>query len=302
MRTHPLIECVPNVSEGQDQAVIAALAGAVDGCKGVALLHVDSDPDHHRSVISFAGKPEAVAKGAFALAQAALERIDLRQHQGVHPRMGALDVLPFVPLHGATMAQCVDLAQAVGQRIGEELEVPVYLYGAAARTEARRNLAHIRRGQFEGFFEKIKDPEWLPDFGPQRVHPSGGVCAVGARPVLIAFNVTLDTADVEVAKRIAQQVRESSGGLLAVKALGFALKSRGLVQVSMNLTDHTRTPLVEVFERIVAQAAHSGVRVVDSEIVGLVPLQALAEAARFYLKLGTFSHEQVLEERLFEAF
>jgi len=302
MRSLSLIECVPNVSEGQDQAVIDTLANAVSGCEGVALLHVDSDPDHHRSVISFAGEPEAVANAAFALAQAALEHIDLRQHQGVHPRMGALDVLPFVPLDGATMAQCVALARCVGQRIGDALQLPVYLYGTAASDESRRNLAHIRQGQFEGFFEKIKDPAWIPDFGPHCIHPSAGVCAVGARPALIAFNGTLDTEEVEVAKRIARQIRESSGGLPAVKALGFALRSRGLVQVSMNLTDYGRTSLFEVFERIAEQAARSGVRVLDSEIVGLTPLRALADAARYYLKLKTFSHEQVLEERIFKAF
>jgi len=302
MRSQPLIECVPNVSEGQNQTVIDALADVVAGCAGVALLHVDSDPDHHRSVLSFAGEPDAVAQGAFALAEAALKQIDLRQHRGVHPRMGALDVLPFVPLDGATMDQCVALSQTVGQRIGDALQLPVYLYGAAASTPARRNLAHIRGGQFEGFFEKIKDPAWAPDFGPQRVHPSAGVCAVGARLALIAFNVTLGTDDVRVAQQIARQVRESSGGLAAVKALGFALKSRGIVQVSMNLTDYGRTSLFEAFERVAECAEQSGVQVLDSEIVGLVPLRALADTARFYLRLETFSHEQVLEEKVFKAF
>lgn len=297
-----LVECVPNVSEGRDPEKIEQLAQAVRQIEGVALLDVDADADHHRSVITFAGAPEAALEAACALAARAVALIDLNEHRGEHPRMGALDVLPFVPLRGMSLEACVELARRAGERIARELNVPVYLYEAAATRPERENLARIRQGQFEGFFEKIQRPEWAPDFGPTRVHPTAGVTAVGARPPLIAFNVNLNTSDLEIARRIAQAVRHSSGGLRYVKALGFALEERGIVQVSMNMTHYERTPLFRALELIRREADRYGVAVVGSEIVGLVPQAALLEAAAFYLQLEAFDPDQVLEERLQRAF
>lgn len=297
-----VIECVPNVSEGRDEATLDYIAGAVCARDGVALLDVDRDADHHRAVITFAGAPEPVAEAAYELARRAVERIDLTAHRGEHPRMGALDVLPFVPLKGASIDDCVSLAQRVGERIATELSVPVYLYEAAATRPERANLAVIRKGQFEGFAEKIQQPDWAPDCGERRVHPTAGVTAVGARPPLIAFNVDLGTDELEVAKRIAQAVRHSSGGLRHVKALGFALEARGIVQVSMNMTDFSATPLCRALELIRREAAGHGVSILNSEIVGLVPQAALLDAAAYYLQLAGFQRDQVLEERLAQAF
>jgi len=296
-----LVECVPNISEGRDAEVIRRVAQAAARGDGVTLLGVDSDPDHHRTVISFAGPPGAVAQAAFALAEQAVEHIDLGVHRGVHPRMGSLDVLPFVPLQGVTMADCVALARQVGERIARELRVPVYLYGEAARRKERRNLAEVRRGQFEGLADKMKRPQGAPDFGNPTVHPTAGATAVGARGPLIAFNVHLDTQDLGLAQQIAKTVRASSGGLPGVKALGFALPKRGCVQVSMNMTDYECTGLYEAFALIEQEAKRAGVAVFESEIVGLTPQQALLDSAQFYLKLNRFSQEQILEHALSEA-
>jgi len=294
------VECVPNISEGRDAGVVRDVAQAVR-VDGVALLGVDSDPDHHRTVISFAGSVEAVARAAFALAKQAVKRIDLNTHRGAHPRMGSLDVLPFVPLQGTTMDDCVALARQVGERIARELRVPVYLYGEAAVRPERRNLAAVRRGQFEGLTEKIKHPQWAPDFGDPVPHPTAGATAVGARAPLIAFNVNLDTEDLDLARQIAKKVRYSSGGLPCVKALGFALPQRACVQVSMNMTDYERTGLHGAFGLIEQEAARAGVGVLGSEIVGLTPQRALLDSAQFYLKLNGFSQGQILEHVLAEA-
>jgi glutamate formiminotransferase len=296
-----LIEAVPNISEGRDQEKIEAIAAQVKAVRGVALLDVDPDPDHNRTVITFVGPPEGVEEAAIRLVAKAVELIDLNKHHGEHPRMGAVDVLPFVPLREATMAECVELARRVGKRINEEFRIPVYLYAEAATRPERQDLANIRKGEFEGFPAKIQEPDWAPDFGERRVHPTAGVMAVGARPPLIAYNVNLGTSDLEVAKRIAQAVRGSSGGLRYVKALAFELKERGLVQVSMNMTDYRKTPLHRAFELIKREAARYGVPVVGSEIVGLVPQEALNMAAEYYLQLENFRPEMILEERIARA-
>jgi glutamate formiminotransferase len=296
-----LVECVPNVSEGRDREAIAAMAEAIRSVPNVFLLDVQSDPDHHRSVFTFVGEPEAVAEAVFRLFEAALPRIDLRRHRGEHPRMGAVDVVPFVPVRGVAMADCVELANKVGEEIWRRFRVPVYLYGEAATRPERADLSEIRKGEFEGFFEKIKDPKWHPDFGEPEVHPTAGVTAVGAREFLIAFNVNLGTSDLRVAKEIAKAVRFSSGGLRYVKALGMELKERGIVQVSMNLTNFRKTPLPRVLELVRREAARFGVPVVGTEIVGLIPEEALVQVAEYYLQLEKFSLGQVLERRIEEA-
>lgn len=293
-----LVECVPNVSEGRDKAAISAMAEAISSVPGVRLLDVHADPDHHRSVFTFVGEPEGVAQAVYRLFEAALPRIDLRTHRGQHPRMGAVDVVPFVPVRGVTMADCVALARTVGKEIWERFRVPVYLYAAAATRPEREDLAEIRRGEFEGFFEKIQDPAWIPDFGEPTVHPTAGVTAVGAREFLIAFNVNLGTKDLRIAKEIAKAVRFSSGGLRYVKALGVELKDRGIVQVTMNLTNFRKTPIPRVLELVRREAQRFGVPVVGTEIVGLIPEEALVQVAQYYLQLENFSSDQILERRL----
>jgi len=297
-----LVECVPNVSEGRDKAAIEAMAEAIRSIPTVRLLDVQSDPDHHRSVFTFVGEPEGVAEAVQRLFEAALPRIDLRRHCGEHPRMGAVDVVPFIPVRGVTMADCVALARKVGAEIWQNFRVPVYLYAEAATKPEREDLSEIRKGEFEGFFEKIKDPKWHPDFGEPIVHPTAGVTAVGAREFLIAFNVNLGTSDLRVAKEIAKAVRFSSGGLRYVKALGMELKERGIVQVSMNLTNFRKTPIPRVLELVRREAQRFGVPVVETEIVGLIPEEALVQVAEYYLQLGRFSLGQILERRVEEAF
>lgn len=296
-----LVECVPNVSEGRDPESIRAMAEAIRTVSAVRLLDVQSDPDHNRTVFTLIGSPEGVAEAVIRLFESALPRIDLRRHRGQHPRMGAVDVVPFVPIRGVTMADCLALAKMVGEQVWERFRVPVYLYAEAATRPERQDLAQIRKGGFEGFFQKIKDPIWAPDFGEPVVHPTAGVTAVGAREFLIAFNVNLGTTDVRVAKEIAKAVRGSSGGLRFVKALGMEIKERGIVQVSMNLTNFRATPIARVLELVRREAAGFGVPVVGTEIVGLVPEEALYQAAQYYLGLQGFSTSQVLERRVEEA-
>ncbi|MFQ6089974.1 MAG: glutamate formimidoyltransferase [Candidatus Bipolaricaulia bacterium] len=295
-----LVEAVPNISEGRDERKIERIVAEVKAVEGVAFLDADPDPDHNRTVITFVGPPEAVEEAVLRLVERAVELIDLREHRGEHPRMGAVDVIPFVPIRGATMEECVELSRRVGQQIWAAFRVPVYLYERSATRPERRDLAKIRQGEFEGFSKKIQQPEWAPDFGEREVHPTAGVVAVGARPPLIAFNVNLGTQDLEAAKRIARAVRGSSGGLRYVKALGFEIEQRGIVQVSMNMTDYERTPLFRAFELIKREAARYGVPVVGSEIVGLVPQRALNMVAEFYLQLEGFEEEQILERRIAE--
>lgn len=297
-----LVECVPNISEGRDPEKIEKIVNQVKKVPGVVLLDVESDPDHNRSVITFVGSPDAVVEAAFRLTAEATRHIDLRTHRGEHPRIGATDVIPFVPVAGVSMEDCVKLAETLGQRIAQELHIPVYLYGEAARIPERKDLANIRRGEFEGLAKAIEeDPSRKPDFGPPRVHPTAGAVAVGARTFLIAYNVNLGTTDLNIAKAIARKVRARGGGLAAVKALGFDLKDRGMVQVSMNLVDFKKSPIYAAFELVRLYARRYGVPVVESEIVGLVPQRALNDVAEFYLQLAGFQPNQTIEARIQEA-
>ncbi len=296
-----IIECVPNVSEGRRPEVVRAIVDAVASTPGVHLLDWSSDASHNRSVITLAGDAAPLKTAVLTLFARCLETIDLRHHQGEHPRMGAVDVVPFVPIEGVTMDACVRLARETGEEVAARFGVPIFLYEEAASTAARRNLEDIRRGGFEGLAAKLADPEWQPDFGPSAPHASGGASVVGARMPLIAYNVNLATDRLDVAKKIAAAIRFSGGGLRFVKAMGIPLGERGIVQVSMNLTNFEKTPISRVFEIVKREAARYGVTVLESEIVGLVPSAALVAAAQWYLQLEGFSGEQVLETRLRSA-
>jgi glutamate formiminotransferase len=294
-----VIECVPNVSEGRDESVIAALAEVVRETPHVYLLNVHSDPDHNRSVFTYVSENRSALRDAtLALFELATNEIDLRHHTGAHPRSGAVDVIPFVPLEGSTMAECVELANEVGQVIAGRFTVPVYLYEEAARHDYRRDLPVIRSGGFEKFPQKIADSRWVPDYGPSTVHPTAGVAIVGARVPLIAFNVQLATDRLEVAQKVARAVRGISGGLRYVRALPIELKTRGIVQVSMNLLDYRRTPMQRAFDLVASEAEHYGVSVLSSEIVGLVPADALYQVAEWHLRIAGFRRDIVLEERI----
>jgi glutamate formiminotransferase / 5-formyltetrahydrofolate cyclo-ligase len=296
-----IIECIPNISEGQQLDVVAAIADGLQAIPGVRVLDVQSDAAHHRSVLTFAGDAQAVKQAVLELYGRAISAIDLRVHKGEHPRLGAVDVCPFVPIEGVTMADCVALAKEVGAEVAARFNLPVYLYEEAAVTPARRNLEDIRRGEFEGLPAKMQQPEWSPDFGPKAPHTSAGATVIGARMPLIAYNINLATDRLDVAKKIASAIRMSSGGFRYVKALGLALGERGVVQVSMNLTNYEKTPIFRVFEVVKREAARYGVNVLESEIVGLVPSAALTQAAAFYLQLEGFSSDQVLENKLRKA-
>jgi glutamate formiminotransferase len=296
-----IIEAVPNVSEGRRTDVVEEAVAALRRGPGVRVLDVQSDKDHNRSVLTVVGEEKGLAAAILGLFETALARIDLRSHEGEHPRLGAVDVVPFIPIEGVTMAECVGLAREVGKAAADRFGVPVYLYEEAASAPHRRNLEDVRRGQFEGLADKMKDPLWVPDFGPRAPHPSGGAAAIGARMPLIAYNINLGTADVEIAKRIAKAIRHSGGGYRFVKAMGVMLGERGLAQVSINMTDFKRTPLHRVFETVRAEAERHGVSVVGSEIVGLVPSEALVDAAGHFLRLEGFSSSQVLERKIRET-
>jgi glutamate formiminotransferase / 5-formyltetrahydrofolate cyclo-ligase len=293
-----IIECVPNVSEGRRPEIVRAIVESVAATPGVHLLDWSSDASHNRSVITLAGEGAPLKAAVLTLFERSLDAIDLRQHQGEHPRMGAVDVVPFVPIDGITMDGCVQLARQTGEEVAARFGVPVFLYEEAASSPARRNLEDVRRGEFEGLAAKMARPEWQPDFGPSAPHPSGGASVIGARMPLIAYNINLATDRLEVAKKIAAAVRFSSGGLRFVKAMGIPLEDRGIVQVSMNLTNFEKTPVSRVFEIVKREAARYGVPVLESEIVGLVPSAALVAAATWYLQLEGFSGAQVLEHRL----
>lgn len=298
IRMEPIVECVPNVSEGRRRSVIDAIADAVRKVPGVHLLDVEMDANHNRGVLTFVGKPSAVAEAAFRVAKAASELIDMNVHRGEHPRIGALDVLPFVPISSVSMEDCVRLARQTGERIATELGIPVYLYEAAATHPDRKSLPGLRKGEFEGLREEIRtNPDRAPDFGEAELHPTAGACVVGARPPLIAYNVNLRTTDVSVAKRIAKLVREKDGGLTAVRALGFELKNRGLVQVSMNLVNYKVTSIAKAFDAVSDHAQRVQIPVVGSEIVGLVPRDSLPENPVQRLKLEKFDPNQILENR-----
>lgn len=297
-----LVEVIPNFSEGRRDDVVSALADVFRRAQGVTLLDAESDASHNRSVLTAIGEPEAVSEAAFAAVRLAMERIDLNHHQGEHPRMGATDVVPFVPVTGVTMAEAVDLATTLAERIWRELAIPTFLYEEAAKNPGRRSLPAIRKGGFEGLRDgAIREPGREPDFGPTEVHPTAGVTAVGARKPLVAFNVNLKSTDMDLARTIAKAVRESSGGLKNVRAIAVDLTAEGLVQVSMNLVDTETSPIFRAFEFVQREAEARGVVVASSEIVGLVGLSAIADVARRTLRLKDFSARQVLEARLIEG-
>jgi glutamate formiminotransferase/formiminotetrahydrofolate cyclodeaminase len=297
-----IVECVPNFSEGRNAATIEALLAAIRSVSGAVLLDRQSDADHNRSVITFVGTPEAVAQAAFMAAQQAFQRIDLSTHRGEHPRVGATDVIPFVPIRDVTIDDCAQLARQVGRRISEELRVPVFLYEHAATAPFRRRIEDIRREGLEGLGERMRlDPKWAPDFGDAKLHRTAGATVVGARMPLIAYNVNLATTDLSIARVIAQTIRESSGGLPAVKAVAIALKTRNMVQVSMNLTDYKQTPVHVAFEAVKVEALKHGISVDSSEIIGLIPEAAVAQITGHYLQLEKFETDQVLEARMAQA-
>jgi len=294
----PIVESIPNVSEGRRPEVIESLASAIRATRGARLLDYSFDASHNRSVFTLVGDPDAVKNATLALFEAALPLIDLRTHRGEHPRLGAIDVVPFVPIEGVTMDQCVALAKDVGATIAERFGVPVYLYEEASANPARKNLEDIRRGEFEGLADKVRQDAWIPDFGPRVPHASAGAAVVGARMPLIAYNINLNTNRLDVAKKIAAAIRQSSGGLRYVKAAGFLLEDRNIVQVSMNLTNYQKTPIFRVFEMVKREAERYGVSILESEIVGLVPATALMSAAEYYLQIERFGPDQVLENKL----
>jgi glutamate formiminotransferase/formiminotetrahydrofolate cyclodeaminase len=299
IRMPRLVECVPNFSEGRRREVVDQLVAAVTAVPGVTFLDAEMDPDHHRSVLTFAGTPDAVVEAAVAVTGRASQLIDLNQHRGQHPRMGATDVVPFVPVEEVTLEECAELARAAGRRVGEELGIPVFLYEAAATRPERVSLAEVRRGEFEGLRERMgRDPERKPDFGPERIHPTAGATAIGARRFLVAFNANLDTPDVRVAKAVAKAIREQSGGLKHVRALGFSVEGGRRAQVSMNLVNTEATPIHRVLALIRDEAARYGAAISGCEVVGLVPEYALLDAAEHALQLESFRRDQVLERRL----
>lgn len=293
-----VLECVPNVSEGRDTAVIERLAGAIRGVPGARLADVHADPDHHRSVFTVLGAPAPVEAAALALAAAALAAVDMRRHRGVHPRLGALDVVPFVPLRGIGMPEAVAAARRVGEAIARAHQIPVYFYGAAATSAGRRSLPAVRVGQYEGLPERLADPAWRPDAGPARFHPRSGAVAVGARDVLVAFNVWLRSRDLEAARAIARAVRESSGGLPGLQAIGAPLAGRGAVQVAMNLLDCRRTSLPRAFDVVRDEAARRGIAVDRGELVGLAPREAFEGRSPASVGLLDFTSEKYLEAHL----
>jgi len=294
-----IVECIPNISEGRRLDVVEEIVGEIKKVPGVLLLDYSSNADHNRTVITMIGEPEGVKEAAWRVICKAAERIDLEKHTGEHPRMGATDVVPFVPIQGVTMEDCVALAKNLGERVGTELGIPVYLYERAATRPDRRNLAQVRRGQYEGLKDTINSPERKPDYGPN-VLSKAGATAIGARSPLVAFNVNLGTTNLEIAKAIAKGVRGSSGGFVNIKALGVDLSEDGMVQVSMNMVNTEGTPLYRAFDFIKNEAAHYGVPIVSSEIVGLVPLQPMLDVAGYYLNLKGFAPEQILEKRIYK--
>jgi len=294
-----IVECVPNFSEGCRQDVIDAIAGAISAVSGVTMLDYKGDADHNRSVVTFVASPEIVADAAFAGIAKAAELIDLTNHKGEHPRMGATDVVPFVPVRGVEMAECVEIARKLGERVGRELQIPVFLYEEAATRPERQNLAKVRKGQFEGLREAIGvDPERKPDFGPEKIHPTAGATAIGAREFLIAYNVNLESNDLQLAKAIANKIREAKGGLPKVKAMGFEIAELGIVQVSMNLTNYKITPIRTVFDAIEKEAEAAGVKIRNSELIGLAPQAALPSGEPEYLKIEPFNEKMIVENNL----
>ncbi len=294
-----IIECVPNISEGRRKDVIEACVDQIRSTPGVTLLDYSSDESHNRSVITFLGSPEGVEEAVVKLAKKAAQLIDLTKHVGEHPRMGAVDVIPFIPIRETSTEECVELSKRAAKRIWEEAKMPVFLYEDSASAPHRRNLAAVRKGQFEAMAEKVLQPEWEPDFGGKTIHPTAGVVAVGARPPLVAYNINLSTSDLSIAKNIAKIIRESNGGLTCVKALGVLIEERNMAQVTINMTDCTQTPLYRAVELVRAEARRYGVSIVSTEIVGLTPMQFLIDSAEYYLQLENFdAQKQVLENHM----
>src|SRR5437867_5892277 len=297
-----IVECVPNFSEGRRSEVVDAIVQAITSVANVYLLGREMDLDHNRAVITVAGSPESIGEAAIRGVEVAMRHIDLTQHRGEHPRIGAADVIPFVPIRGVSLAECVDIAKNTGREIAHRFKIPVYFYEAAATRPDRTNLENIRRGQFEALRDEIStNPARKPDFGEPRIHPTAGATVVGARKPLIAYNINLHTADVGIAKHIARRIRFSSGGFRYVKAMGVLLKDRNQAQVSMNLTDFEQTPIELVFETVRREAERYGVSIASSEIIGLIPQRALEKTAEYYLRVENFKPEMILENRLDEV-
>ncbi len=295
-----IIECVPNFSNGRDASVLESIVDSFRGKQDLKLLDYESDKDHNRSVVTVIGSPEALVPAVLEAVGTATKLIDLNHHEGAHPRMGATDVIPFIPIKNSTMEECVELSKTVGQKIAETHNIPVFLYEKSATAPERENLSNIRKGQFEGMKDKIKLPEWKPDFGGTEIHPTAGVVAVGCRMPLVAFNVNLNTPNKDIADKIAKKVRYIGGGLRYVKAMGVSLQDRGIVQVSMNMTDYTKTSLYQSFEMVKMEAARYGVSVVGSEVIGLAPMASLIDVASYYMQIENFDFRQIIESRLLE--
>jgi len=294
-----LIECIPNFSEGRNRETIDSLVKEAESIPGVMLLDYSSDPSHNRSVFTLVGNPDGIAEAAFRLCKLASEKIDMTKHSGEHPRMGATDVIPFVPVKDVEIDECIEISKKVAKRIYDELKIPSFLYEDSAQDPGRQNLAKVRRGQFEGMPEKLLEPEWAPDFGEREIHPTAGITAIGARKPLVAFNVNLSTSDINIANAIAKAIRSSSGGYKACKAIGVMLEDRNIAQVSMNMVDHETTPLYRAFEAIRFEAERWGVTITGSEVIGLTPAKALIDCAEYYLKIESFDYnKQVLENHL----
>lgn len=292
------MECVPNFSEGRDLQKIDKIVAPFRGKQGVKLLDYSNDEDHNRLVVTVVGEPEPLRDAVLEAISVAVELIDLNHHQGQHPRMGAVDVVPFIPIRNVTMEEAVALSKEVGKEVAKRYNLPVFLYEKSASAPHRENLAAVRKGEFEGMAEKIKQPEWHPDFGLAERHPTAGTVAIGARMPLVAYNINLNTPSLEIAHDIAKKIRFIGGGLRYCKAMGVELKDRGITQVSINMTDYTRTALYRAFELVRVEARRYGVSIVGSEIIGLVPMEALIDTASYYLGLENFSMEQVLEARM----
>lgn len=294
-----LIECVPNFSEGRDEDLVEEIIDEVRKIKGITILDYSSDKDHNRTVLTMIGAPEKVKEAAINSAKKAAELIDMSKHEGAHPRMGATDVIPFTPVSNVSIEECIEVAKEVGEEIGS-WGIPVYLYEDAATNPNRKNLAKVRKGQYEGFFEKIEEEDWKPDFGPQEMNIKGGATAVGARVPLVAYNINLDTPDVEIANNIAKKVRHIGGGLRFVKGIGLKLEDRNQTQVSMNLVNYEMTSIYQAFEMVRMEAERYGVSIVGSEVIGTVPMKSLIDAAEYYLKIENFDMDQILEKRLLD--
>lgn len=294
-----IVECIPNFSEGRNKEVIEALVKEGRSVPGVTLLDHSSDASHNRSVFTLVGSPEGIAEAAFRLCKLASEKIDMTKHQGEHPRMGATDVIPFVPIKDITTVECVEISKKVAARIWNELKIPSFLYEDSAAVETRRNLASVRKGQFEGMPEKLQQADWAPDFGERKIHPTAGITAIGSRMPLVAYNVNLNTSDINIANAIAKTIRAASGGYKHCKAIGVMLEDRNIAQVSMNLVNYEGTPIYRVFEAIRFEAARWGVQITGSEVIGLTPAKALIDCAEYYLKIEGFDYgKQVLENHL----